>query len=271
MSKPKSGTREWSEHSANCCTGCRHGCLYCYAAEMAARFGRIPSREAWTKEVPRRPTIRASRKYTGRIMFPTTHDITEGNAGACLDTLVALLAAGNDVLVVSKAGPHVAPLLVAARELAGDRGRLELRVSLTHLNPAIGKLWEPGAPTAIARCEALGAADAEAIPTSISIEPLLEPTHATEIVKNAFWSGGDGGATGGEIWIGAANQLRKRTAWCRDLPGLEAEVQYLECWQVPERMREVFERVRRLGLKQVRWKDSYQRALGIDERGEKRA
>ena len=32
------GTREWSEKTFNCCEGCSHDCLYCYAKEGATRY-----------------------------------------------------------------------------------------------------------------------------------------------------------------------------------------------------------------------------------------
>ena len=50
ITRRKTGTREWSEHSVNCRQGCTNGCLYCYARAQALRFGRITSGDAWTQE-----------------------------------------------------------------------------------------------------------------------------------------------------------------------------------------------------------------------------
>ena len=53
MSKPtKTGTREWSEQSINCCVGCAHACLYCYARANALRFGRLTRGGDWAEERP---------------------------------------------------------------------------------------------------------------------------------------------------------------------------------------------------------------------------
>ena len=99
------GAREWSAHSVNCCTGCSHDCLYCYARAMAVRFRRVKE-EDWKTEVVRQISVdKKYRKLNGRVMFPTSHDITPGNIDACLVVLKKLLAAGNDVLLVSK--PHL--------------------------------------------------------------------------------------------------------------------------------------------------------------------
>jgi DNA repair photolyase len=35
------GTKEWADKTVNCCTGCSHDCLYCYAKGMAVRFKQV--------------------------------------------------------------------------------------------------------------------------------------------------------------------------------------------------------------------------------------
>jgi len=194
-------------------------------------------------------------------MFPTQHDITAGNGAACIATLNNLLRAGNRVLVVSKAGPHVPMVLDAARRLASKgTASLELRVSLTCLSPETAAFWEPGAPTPRERLAAIREAARLDLRVSIAVEPMLQPECACGIVASAVAAG----ATG-EIWIGAANLLRARTAWCAGRPGLEDEIRRVESGQTPERMRWVYQLLRT--NPQVRWKDSYQRTLGIDALG----
>lgn len=257
----KTGTREWSEHSFNCCLGCRHGCLYCYARAPALRFKRIKSGADWANERPVPIVLdRASRKYQGVVMFPTQHDISVGNTGLCLDVLVRLLWEENRVLVVSKAGWHVPLFLNLANRSAGHRGEAELRVSVTALDEEVSQFWEPGAPPPQERLAAIHDTAVAGIPTSVSIEPCLEPWRTAEIVAAVQKAG-----VTGEIWIGSANKLRARTAWCRGMAGLEDAISRLEAWQTRERMREVFESLK--GNPQVRWKDSYQKALGIDAFG----
>ena len=270
MTQRKTGTREWSEHSCNVCLGCAHGCLYCYARHNALRFGRIKCGEEWTNEVVNADAVAKRHPlYKGRVMFPTTHDITAGNGGACLSALIDLLRAGNQVLVVSKAGPHIPGILYAAWSLARWKGRLELRVSLTCLDRNIAAFWEPGAPSPGERMDALWTARDLGILTSVSIEPCLEPERLREIVAGAIspWSGRPG--MKGEIWIGAANKLRARTAWVPNklALGLEREIRLVEAGQTPEVMRRIYESLK--ANPQIRWKDSYQKALRIDALGRK--
>jgi hypothetical protein len=99
----QTGTREWAEHTANCCLGCRHDCRYCYARANALRWGWIKSPVEWKTERPNwNQAARHWKKKKGIVMFPTTHDITEGNFDACVSTLINILDAGNRALVVSK-------------------------------------------------------------------------------------------------------------------------------------------------------------------------
>jgi len=268
--KGRTGTREWSDHSVNCCLGCRHACLYCYARELALRrFRKITKGEDWSNERIDADALAwilavGDRRHKGRVMFPTQHDITAGNSRVCMAVLVRLLAAGNDVLVVSKAGLHVPTLLYAARALAGipDRspGQLELRVTLTCLDRDISAFWEPGAPPPQERLDAIALARQLDIPVSVAIEPLLEPSRILDLVNETQLHGARG-----EIWIGAANQLRARTAWCANRPCLGEEVRRIEAGQTPAKMREVFDLVPKYPT--IRWKDSFQGVLGIDAFG----
>ena len=106
MSKNKSiSTWQWATKTVNCCTGCSHDCLYCYAKSMAIRFKQATAAEWPNERIRMHDVNRKHRRYPGRVMFPSSHDITPTNLNACMTVLEKLLAAGNDVLIVSK--PHL--------------------------------------------------------------------------------------------------------------------------------------------------------------------
>lgn len=79
--KPLFGTKEWSNASINCVSGCSHDCVYCFAKSGAIRYakrsGKTPS--TWKNEVIN--TKNVSRKFKKRddkrFMFPSTHDICQ--------------------------------------------------------------------------------------------------------------------------------------------------------------------------------------------------
>lgn len=272
----KTGTKEWAPKSANCCVGCSNNCLYCYAAEMAARFKRR-AREDWFREEIRSDLVSArAPRHRGRVMFPTTHDITPGNREACEYTLAGLLAAGNDVLIVTKGGADVVNSVgYVMHDVAHHlletlyTPKIEMRFSITCLSDAVRSFWEPGAPSILERMRGLGralswepgapsilermeglhVAACGGIPTSVSAEPLLEPERGVELVERLAK------LTRGEIWLGRARQLRRRTAWARGrVPGIEKAVEDLERRQSPDRWAKLRERL--AGHPQVRWKDA---------------
>ena len=91
MAKKKTGTREWAEKNINVITGCEHRCRYCYAAEMAKRYHRIAALDEWgTPQLRPKEVAKKRRKVKGRIMFPTTHDITPRFLEDCVPNSVCL-------------------------------------------------------------------------------------------------------------------------------------------------------------------------------------
>ncbi len=77
MSKKKSiNTWQWATTTVNCCTGCSHDCLYCYAKSMAVRFKQLTAAEWPLERIREHDVNRKHKKYPGRVMFPSSHDIT---------------------------------------------------------------------------------------------------------------------------------------------------------------------------------------------------
>jgi len=255
----KTGTHEWAGKTVNLQTGCERGCLYCYAREMALRFKRIKSGHEWGGCSPTIYGLDAAtldRRYPGVVMFPSAHDVTARNLPYCVHALSRLLAAGNRVLAVSK--PDVAVWRTLLEDLAPYKSQVELRFTIGGLSPAAYLFWETAAPSFEERLEALAVACRGGWRTSVSCEPLLEPWRAAELVAKVR-------PMAETVWIGAARDLRRRTAWCEGAPGLVERISELEVWQAPGKMRGIYDALK--GDPKVRWKDSYQAALGLDGPG----
>ena len=252
-----SGTREWSSHSANCCTGCSHGCRYCYARELLLRWGFIERAEDWTREQVRQEVLaRRVRPAGGVTMFPTTHDITPANLGPCLEYLGKLLAAGRRVLIVSK--PHVEVIRSIIEQHGRFAGRVLFRFTIGAVSPAVLRFWEPGAPDLAERLDCLRLAFSRGWETSVSAEPLLEAERVEELVELVAPFVSD------TIWIGKANDVRRRSAWSfRGMPqgDYEPELRHVEYGQTDEAVRRIYDQLRDHPL--IRWKESYKRALGL--------
>lgn len=249
----KTGTKEWSTHSANCVFGCSHDCLYCYAAYSHCVRWKNRPREDWGQEVVNEKAADKSYAYAdGVTMFPTTHDITPNNRHACETVLRKLLQAGRRVLVVSKPHLHCVKAII---DMFGERfrGQLELRFSITCLSDEIRAFWEPNAPTIPERIACLHHAHSNGFKTSVSMEPLLEPWNAIPLVNLVT------PATTGEIWIGLLNDMDKRCAWTAARH--DWQFTRLRDWQCTMNIRRTFDSL--TSRRQVRWKDSYQKALGL--------
>jgi DNA repair photolyase len=199
LKKPATGTQEWAASNVNIQDGCEHDCRYCYAKTMAIRFKRMTAR-SWSK--PRLRKHDVDRQYTkrdGRIMFPTTHDITTANIHNCLSVLRKMLAAGNDVLIVSK--PRLECIRSLTTALAQYRGQILFRFSIGSVDNTVLAFWEPGAPTYDERVKCLQFAHAAKFKTSVSCEPMLDadPDALIEAVRAYVTD---------SIWLGKINRLR---------------------------------------------------------------
>jgi len=247
----KTGTKEWAEHSVNCCLGCSHNCRYCYARQMAVRFGTCTVAE-WPKERALHTQVdKHHRKYRGRVMFPTTHDITPGNRDACYEVLRKLLNAGNEVLVVSK--PHLECIGHLCRQFSPFKERLTFRFSIGGISGDLLRYWEPGAPRYLERYTCLAGAFSCGYNTSVSIEPLLEYDRVHELVDEM------NGLVTDTIWIGKMNQVRSRVAIKTDedvrmAMDIEENQTDAKIWALYESLKH---------HPKVRWKDSIKRVVGL--------
>ncbi len=97
------GTKEWAPYNFNFISGCSNDCTYWYAKEMAIRFKRKTS-DTWKDEDPVPMKGKSFRKRDGRIMIPSSHDITPSNIDLALEVMCKLLKNGNELLIVTK--PH---------------------------------------------------------------------------------------------------------------------------------------------------------------------
>lgn len=204
------GTQEWADSEVNNFYGCSNDCLYCYAKYMALRFKRIESAEAWKIMNPNYREL--SKGYTnrdGRIMYPSSHDITNDTVKLdaleilylyldnkiskkgfdkilelweekyeykvyelCLFKLKELLEAGNEVLITTKPDPDI--IVKLTKELEEFKDQIQFRFTITSISDKALSHWEPGAPCFGDRLTALNFAFNNGYKTSLSIEPYLD-------------------------------------------------------------------------------------------------
>ncbi len=192
------GTREWSGKSFNCCKGCSHDCLYCYAKANAVRRNQIKADE-WPNEriQEMKVAIRHRKKYNFQVMFPTTHDITPNNLDACITKLRNLLIPGNRVLVVSK--PHMECIEKICELLWDFKSQILFRFTIGACDDRILSYWEPKAPAYAERKQCLMYAYNAGFQTSVSVEPMLDSANIDTLIGELL------PYVTHSIWVGTLN------------------------------------------------------------------
>jgi DNA repair photolyase len=245
------GTKEWSEFSYNISQGCSHGCLYCYARQMALRNGRIRTAADWQKEIPNHGKVsQSNRRFEGVVMFPSSHDISPAVLPAALQTLKNLLAAGNRILIVTK--PHLSVIRTLCQSLKSHRDIIQFRFTIGSLDESICAFWEPGAPAPQERIEALKQAFESGFQTSVSAEPMLDDVgrmcRLVEVVASQVTD---------TIWLGKMNAIQRRVD--PTIPGIKQAVALIQNQQSDANIRRLYSMLKANG--KIRWKDSIKEVL----------
>ncbi len=216
--KITSGTKEWADSNVNVYSGCDNNCSYCYAKKMAIRFKRKSER---TWRIPAVNFFNLAKGYgkrKGRIMFPTSHDITRKTKKGCFFVLRKLLEAGNEVLVTTKPDPTIiCELLVEFKEF---KRQIQFRFTITSYNDEILQKYEPNAPIFRERLMALLLAYDKGWKTSVSIEPFLDkdPIPLIIMVSSACTE---------SIWLGKLNYQKTNFNTWKNIKNILEEIKKL--------------------------------------------
>ena len=170
-SELKFGTKEWAPYNFNFMNGCSNDCVYCYAKEMAIRFKRKDN-ISWRIEIPVCLDNKSFGKRPGRIMLPSSHDITPDNIDIAEIVIDKLINSGNELLIVTK--PNYECIERIIKLTKKNKSKISVRFTMGSSKTEVLKVWEPGAPSFDERFNSLLLAYNEGFSTSISCEPLLD-------------------------------------------------------------------------------------------------
>ncbi len=193
------GTKEWADSNVNCYYGCSNNCKYCYAKKMAIRFKRKTENSWRIMESNQKAINKGYSKRKGRIMFPTSHDITPESLNGCLIVLKKLLNANNEVLITTK--PNLSCVKIICNNFYKKKHLIQFRFTITSYNNDLLTFWEPKAPLFEERLESLKHAFKTGYKTSISIEPFLDNNPFLLVDKLIPY-------ITESIWIGKMNYIR---------------------------------------------------------------
>jgi len=246
------GTKEWAVAEINCCIGCPHDCRYCYARVAALKDAKIDTAGEWSRMKCFERAVQESEKcFAGQVMFPTAHDIVSENLVLSIEVINRLLAAGNQVLIVSK--PDVYCIEKLCDRFRKRQSQILFRFTITARDPEILSFWEPHAPGYRQRLESLQMAFDRGFQTSVSSEPMLDIEDCDQMVEELEpW-------VSHSIWLGKMNKIEERVVI--DSPEAAAEVTRIGAEQSDERIGALYESLKNRPL--VRWKESIKKVVGL--------
>lgn len=259
MTKAPHGTQEWAAHNINIQHGCENNCKYCYAKSFAIRFGRSTPDTWATTEFQNDKIEKEYRKRDGKIMFPTSHDITDNNINEYISVLKKLLVSGNDVLIVSK--PHLSCIKRICEECSEYKKQILFRFTIGSTSNRVLKYWEPEAPTFNERLNSLKWAHTKGYQTSVSVEPMLD-TNMDELIKALRPYVTD------SIWLGRVNNIKAAlTLNCPKDTDAKKKAEELLEQQNDQWINLLYRKYHKDKI--IKWKDSIKKVVGIERPTEK--
>lgn len=245
------GTKEWADCNENIIHGCSNNCLYCYAKEIAIRFGRSTP-DSWKNERLNQEALnkkfRSSKKT---VMFPSTHDITPEFLDESLFFIAKIVNAYDKVLIVSK--PRLECIEKICDEFQNSKSKILFRFTIGSSNSETLKFWEPGASLFRERLESLKYAHDHGFATSVSCEPMLDG-NIDDVINQVLPYVTD------SIWIGTMNKAQARLkingAWNDEV---RQKLEELKATWTDEKIKNLCERYENTPT--IKWKESISKII----------
>jgi len=249
-----SGTKEWSVKNANFITGCKNDCKYCFSKAIIIHYNK-KTQETWKEETVRQKDINRKWKLygNGRVMFPSSHDITPAHLDDSIKFLQNILLPGNEVMIVSK--PHLECIKKICDSFTDYKDKILFRFTIGSVNNDTLKFWEPGAPSFEERLASLMYAFDTGYQTSISAEPMLD-NKIGEVI-NAVRP-----YVTHSIWLGKMNEMKSRLEKNTEITKeLKVKANQIYTWQSDYNIKDLYEIYKNDPL--IRWKAEIKKIVGI--------
>lgn len=235
-------------------------CRYCYASAIDKRFKKHPDRE-WKEEKIRIKDVEKNYpRFNGRVGIPSSHDITPATLYPVKEVIRKLVAAGNEILVVSK--PRVDCIKNICDEFYESRSQFLFRFTVSTMDNELIKFWKPNAPLYEERKEALKYAYEMGYQTSDSMEPLLDSENVIATIHDLAPYVTD------SIWLGKMNNIPSMKDKDGNPPGsYEQEfIDKIRMGQTPDRIKEIYRELQEYPdlFPLIKFKDSYKKVLGLE-------
>jgi DNA repair photolyase len=174
--------REYCEQAVNLYAGCSHGCIYCYAPNATYK-----TRDIFNNPQPRKDIIKnlsidclKTTDKTKPVLLCFTCDPyqpLDQEFKLSRMAIEVLHSYGFPVMVLTKGGKR------GERDFDLLSSNDQFGVTLTCIDNAESLKWEPGAALPQERVDSLKKAHDMGIKTWVSLEPVLNPETALEIIR----------------------------------------------------------------------------------------
>jgi DNA repair photolyase len=183
--EPKGKAREYAPLALNIYKGCTHGCLYCYGPSAMHTTRQEYFSDSNAKKDTIRGIIADCRKHVGcqdEILLSFIGDPyqpDEMTLGLTRAAIQLLIQYGLRFTILTKGGTR------ACRDFDFLERYPQSRFGSTivFMDQRLAAHWEPGASSIQDRIDAVKRAHALGIATWISLEPVIEPEQALEVIR----------------------------------------------------------------------------------------
>ncbi len=175
--------REYRELAANLYTGCNHGCQYCWAPLVLKR----DRKQFHSGVTPRTDILKKLQKDAKgyqlagerrQVLFCFTCDpYFDGDNSITRSAIQMLHAHDLSICALTKGGTR------ALRDMDLFTPADSFATTLTTLDEATSRQWEPNAAAPDNRMNTLYAFHKAGIPTWVSLEPVLDPDVTLDIIR----------------------------------------------------------------------------------------
>jgi DNA repair photolyase len=186
--QPKGRAREYAPLACNVYSGCDHSCSYCYGPSAVRRtqaeFVKSTTRGPdFLTRLSREAHARQRQGQGGRVLLCFTCDAyqhLDEELGITREVIRILHSTGHAVEILTKGGRR------ALRDLDLFGPEDAFATTMTLLDDAQSLEWEPGAAVASDRIATIEKFHTAGIPTWVSLEPVLDPAVALQIIKETY-------------------------------------------------------------------------------------
>ena len=184
--EPKGPAREYSPLACNIYKGCEHGCRYCFgknrkSPEQKKQYDSDPNpKDHFIEKLEYKANkLRGNRKEILLSFLGDVYQPAETKLKLTRNAIKILIENDLPFIILTKGGTRA----IRDFDLLQGYDKTSFGTTLIFLDQEYADYWEPGAPSISDRIEAIQEAKSRGIKTWISLEPVIDPKQALEVIE----------------------------------------------------------------------------------------